>query len=44
LVASVTETPNAFTCQVFEDTDAGRNLNRYQTVEDLFEKLNTPEA
>lgn len=44
LVASTTETPNALTRQVFEDTDAGRNLNRYQTVEALFEHINAPEA
>lgn len=43
LVASATETPNALTRQVFEDTDAGRNLNRYQTVDELFERINASE-
>jgi hypothetical protein len=37
------QTPNALTRQVFEDTDAGRNLNRYQTVDELFEHINASE-
>ena len=41
LVASSADAraPNELTRQVFADTDAGRNLNRYQTVEELFETL-----
>ncbi len=43
LVASASETPNALTRQVFEDTDAGRNLNRYQSVDELFEHIDASE-
>ncbi|MCL5996398.1 MAG: hypothetical protein M1546_10135 [Chloroflexi bacterium] len=43
LVASAIETPNALTRQVFEDSDAGRNMHEYRTVEELFDALNAAE-
>lgn len=31
--------PNAVTQKTFEDTDRGKNLNRYDNPQDMFDKL-----
>lgn len=36
---SVVKTPNAETLQTFKDTDEGKNLNHYDTVDDFFSKI-----
>ena len=41
VVAEATEIPNALTRQAFEDSDAGRDMHEYRTVEELFDALNT---
>jgi hypothetical protein len=37
------ERPNALTQKVFEDTDAGRNLQPDQTIEEFFNRVTSTE-
>jgi hypothetical protein len=41
---SAPHTPNARTRQVFEDTDAGRELQEDQTVDEFFTRIDTSES
>ncbi len=41
LLEEAEDIPNEVTLQAFADSDAGRNMHEYQTVEELFQKINT---